>query len=249
VSPPFTRPLPVIVSAATFDPATLSLAGWWRANSTTGYQNSTGTFDGVASAGSSGSRDLTQATGGNRPADGTAINGHTPPDFDATDDYVEGTTVGTFISTTAYRYWALVYIDAISTNSANPYDNDAIWYESGQNFGLHVRDNAGTKTAYAYHWDGAAKAASATISTGAWTLIQARYDGTDIRLKVDNGTVQTAAASTATGTTTTNLRLGAPATLVLDGRIADVGFLTTAGSDADFDDIRTYVNARYGLSL
>lgn len=250
---PFTRHIPIIASSAVFDPATLSLTGWWRANSTTQYQNSTGTWTGTASAGGSGSRNLTQATSGQRPADGTALNGHTPPDFDGFDDVeANATAISTLLSASAWRMWTLVNLDAIAANSAASYSNDCLVTDSGAFWGVFVRNNAGTHTVYAYQWDGAEKFASTTATlTGAWVLIQARYDGSNIRLKVNSTSVVTGAAgsiSTTTGTLSVGARDSAgngPS----NGRMAELGLLASAGSDADFDDIRTYVNARYGLSL
>jgi len=235
--------------AATFDPSTLSLTGWWRADGSTGYANSTGTFDGVASAGSSGSRDLTQGTAANRPADGTALNGHTPPDFDGTDDAVaSASAISTFVSASAWFFWALVNIDAIANNNASAFSNDLVFGDSSQFFGIHLKANGGSPLVQAYQWDGAEKKAEASISTSTWTAILARYDGTNIRLKVNNGAVQTAAAgniTTLTGTT----RCSHTTTYPFNGRIADMGVMSAAESDARWDDIRTYLNARYGVSV
>lgn len=233
--------------AGGFDPATLTLTGWWRADGSTGYQNSTGTWDGVASAGGSGSRDLTEAT--NKPADGPALNGHTPPDFDGTNNReANATAISTMLSASAWRGWWLVNCDAIATNSATSYLNDCIMDDSGGFWGIFLRANGGSPLVYAYQWDGAEKKAQESISTGGWALIQARYDGTNIRLKVNSGSVQTAAAGNIS-TTTGTIRCGYNVTTAFNGRMADIGLLASAGSDADFDDIRSYVNARYGLSL
>lgn len=240
------------VAAAVFDPATLSLTGWWRADSTTGYV--AGTWDGVASAGGSGSRDLTQGTGGQQPGTSISYSGHTAPDFDGTDDVLaNATAISTMLSASAWRGWWLVHIDAISANSATSYLNDCIMQDSGAYWGIYARANGGSPLVYAYQWDGAEKAASANlVGVGVdRILIQARYDGTDIRLKVNGGTVQTAAAGSIS-TTTGTIVCGAADSAgnrPFNGQMLDVGLLATAGSDADFDDIIEYVNDRYGLSF
>jgi len=240
--------------ASSFDAATLSLNGFWRAHSSTteGYDSTTGTWDGVASAGGSGSRNLTQGTAGERPAAGTAINGLTPPDFDGTDDNLEsGVALSTFVSASAWFAWALVNIDAIALNSASSFSNDAVLTDLGLFWGIFLRANGGSPLVYAYQWDGAEKKAQESITTGGWNLICARYDGTNIRLRVNAGTVQTAAAGNIT-TLTNNLICGA-ASLVgaqpYNGRMADVGLMSSAESDSRFDDIKAYVNSRYGLAL
>jgi hypothetical protein len=229
-----------------FDPgASMSLTGWWRANSTTGYV--AGTWDGVASLGSSGSRDLTEAT--NPPSTGTTINGHTAPDFDGSNDRLaNGTAISTMLTGSAWLGWWLVYIDAIATNSGTSYQNDVVMDDSGAFWGIFVRANGGSPLVYAYQWDGAEKAASASIATGAWQLIMARYDGTNIRLKVNSGSIVTAAAGSIS-TTTGTIRCGYNGATAFNGRMADVGLVAGATGDSDFDDIKSYVNTRYGLSL
>jgi hypothetical protein len=233
-------------ATATFDPATLSLTGWWRADSTTGYV--AGTWDGVASAGGSGSRDLTQGTGANQPGTGVAIDGHTAPDFDGTNDFLtNATAISTMLSASAWRMWALIYIDAIAINDAISYNNDTVVCDTGLFWAVTLRENAGSPLVYAYQWDGAEKRVSQTVTTSAWNLIQARYDGTNLRLKVNSSSVLTAAAGNIS-TTTGSLIVGAGSAVgakPFNGRIADMGLLASAGTDADFDDIRNYCIARY----
>jgi hypothetical protein len=234
-------------ATATFDPATLSLTGWWRADSTTGYV--AGTFDGVASAGGSGSRDLTQGTGANQPGTGVAIDGHTAPDFDGTNDFLtNATAISTMLSASAWRMWALIQTDAIATNDATSYNNDTVICDTGLFWGVFLRNNAGTQSVYAYQWDGAEKAVSITASiTGNYTLIQARYDGSNVRLKVNGSSVSTVAAgniSTTTGTIVCGAGSGIGAR-PYNGRIIDCGLLAAAGADADFENIRNYCIARY----
>jgi hypothetical protein len=238
------------VTTATFDPATLSLTGWWRADGGTGYV--AGTFDGVASAGGSGSRDLTQGTGANQPATGTTINGHTAPDFDGTNDYLINTTaISTMLSASAWRMWALIYIDAIAINDAAAYNNDTVICDTGAFWGIHLRANGGSPLLYAYQWDGAEKKVTENITTGAWHLVQARFDGSTLYVRLNSNGTQSVAAgniSTTTGTIVCGAGSGAGAK-PFNGRIADLGLLASAGSETDFDNIRTYINARYALAV
>jgi len=233
-------------SAAAYDPAVLSLTGWWRADGASGYDDSSGVWYGVASAGSSSGRNLTEAT--NFPSAGTAVNGHTPPDFDGSNDVLaNATAISTMLTASAWFGWWLVNIDAIATSSGTSYSNDVIMNDSGAYWGIHLSSASGGLV-YAYQWDGAEKAVSAAIGTGAWTLICARYDGTNLRLKVDSGTVQTVAAGNIS-TTTGTIQCGYNVATAYNGRMADIGLMASAGSDALFDDIKEYVNDRYSLSL
>ncbi len=223
-----------------FNPATLDLSGWWRASF------SESPWVGTASAGSSGSRDLTEAT--NPPVTGAAVNGLVPADFDGTNDVLtNATAISTLLSASAWSMWALVNLDAINTNNADVWLNDPILCDTGAFWGVHLKSGG---TVHAFQWDGASKSVSETISTGAWALVQAKYNGTNLLLRVNSGSWQSAAAgniSTLTGT----LRAGVTPTggHALDGRIAEIGIADLVISDADFDNIKSYVNSRYALSL
>lgn len=221
-------------------PASLSLTGWWRAS----YSGSP--WVGTASAGSSGSRDLTEAT--NPPATGSALNGLTPADFDGVNDLLtNATTLTDYITASAYFGWVLFNADTVSGGSA--FNGPNIIADTGGFWGVAVFDLGGTPTVGPWHWDGGAKNALATISTGAWNLACWRYDGVDIRLKLNSGSiVTTAAGSVSTLTGTMEVGNGFSA-IFIDGRVAEIGLMASAGTDALFDDIRSYVNTRYALSL
>jgi hypothetical protein len=226
--------------SAAFDPATLTLTGWWRGS----YSGSPWT--GTASAGSSGSRDLTEAT--NPPGTGSAVNGFTPADFDGTNDVLtNATAISTLLSASAWSMWALVNLDAINTNNADVWLNDPILNDSGAFWGVHLKSGG---TVHAYQWDGASKSVSETVSTGGWALVQAKYNGTNLLLRVNSGSWQSAAAgniSTLTGT----LRAGVTPTggHALDGKVLELALAASALSDANFDNVKSYVNSRYALSL
>ena len=231
-------------SASVFDPATLSLTGWWRGSF------SASPWVGTASAGSSGTRDLTEGT--NAPASGSAVNGFNPADFDGTNDELSNaTTMGTLLSASAWMAWVLFWADGIDTSNADAtaYNNDALICDAGQFWGIHLRN---TPTVQIYQWDGAAKVNAHAISTGAWNLICARYDGTNLRSSLNGGAITSLAAGNIT-TTTHALKVGenaAGSPSYLDGKILDIGMMASAGSDANITtDIKAYVNSRYNLAL
>jgi hypothetical protein len=86
---------------AVFDPATLSLTGWWRA----AYAGSP--WAPTASAGTSGTanRDLGVDSGAATPSVGTALNGLDTADFDgSTQSMADGdSTLDTYVSAAAYE--------------------------------------------------------------------------------------------------------------------------------------------------
>lgn len=239
-----TRPRPSGTVPA-FDPATLTLTGWWRAS----YSGSP--WAGTASAGGSGSQSLTEAS--LSPSVGTAVSGVTPPDFNGTDDRLAGAACSTFFTTTHYSGWALVKVDTIGTDSAthNANEHIATTLGTGQ-WGIYLRDNgAGTVNVTHRAFGSSVERTVATAFTkSTWQLVQWRADGLTLEIRVNGG----AWASAATGTINSlaaALELGRNPNQneFLDGAILDFGTCQLKLNDATFDDIKSYANARYGLAL
>lgn len=239
-------------STPVFDPATLALTGWWRAS----YSGSP--WVGTASAGASGSRDLTEAT--NPPAVGAAVNGLTPADFDGTNDRLSNATaMSSFLTTTDFSGWALIDVDAISSNNAAPAastNNVCVFCTLGTGqLGLYLRSGGGTAGAplVGLHILGASvdRTVTADFATGSPQLVRFKQSGGSIAVAVNGG-----AWSTATGGTINSLAAALDVgrnpsqTLWLNGRIIDVALSQAVISDGDYTSIRTgYINSRYALSL
>lgn len=226
-----------------FDPATLALTGWWRGSF------AASPWVGTASAGSSSTNDATEAT--NPPAVGSDLNGYDSADFDGTNDLLSADgTMADYINATAYSAWALVYIDAIATDSGTIYQNDPPMADSGAYWGAYLQSTG--PMVVVYH-NGLTIEGTATVSitTGAWALIQWKYDGTDLSVRVNSGAWDSMAVDElrAAGLTTT-LQHGHNYNVAwFNGRAVDLGVADTAFSDGTFDDIKDYVNDRYGLAL
>jgi len=230
----------VAAGAPVFDPATLSLTGWWRAS----FSGSNPA--GVASAGSSGSNNL--SNGSNPPAATGTLNGLTVADFDGTNDEYAGAAFSTYWATSAWSGWVLVNIDAINTNDTGNYAlNDVLVGTDGTaEIAVYLR-SAGPVVGVTI---GSGVGAEVSISTGAWALVQFKgstaFAGKAIR--VNSGTWQTQAGGTI-GSLAANLSIGDLAGGFLDGKIAEIGLTNSFLSDATFDDIKSYINSRYALSL
>jgi hypothetical protein len=231
--------------AAGFDPATLAPTGWWR------ISFSGSPWTGTASAGTSGSNNLTEAT--NPPTATGTLNGFTLADFDGTNDILGGGAFTTYYDADGYSGWALVFVDAITTNSGSSFLNDAIVSDSGGIHEIYLTDNgAGTVNVGISHYNGTTEPlATATFATGAWKLVQWKYDGTNIKIRVNGGAWSSTAAGGNLDASGANLRVGGNynGTIFTDQKIAEVGLADLVISDADFDNIKSYVNSRYGLSL
>lgn len=245
-APPFGKGLPFWgpiknPSGSVFDPATLALTGWWRGS----FAGSP--WVGTASAGTSANQDMTEAT--NPPSVGATLNGYATADFDGTNDrFVLDDVASTYVTAAAFSGWCLVYADVISTNNATVYENDGPIAQVGGYWGISFK-SAGEALFYMY--DGAIQTTpAATFAAGAWQLVQWKYDGTNIKIRVNSGAWQSTAAGNL-GSTAEALRAGGNYSLVqfLDGRIADMALSKVAFSDGTFDDIKSYANGRYGLAL
>lgn len=227
-----------------FNPASLALTAWWRGS----YGGSP--WVGTASAGASGSRNLTEAI--NPPAVGTAVNGFTPAAADGSNDILQnGTAIGTFLPTAAYFYWVLFYVDTINASSnaalASAFNNEALFSDSGGFIGCSLL-TTGTKL-QVWNFDTTGKGNEHSISTGAWTLVCARYDGVNIRSRVNSGSILSAASGAYDDGTAGLLVFRNFGVRFANSRILDLGMMASAETDARFTDIKTYVNARYALAL
>jgi len=237
-------------SAGTYNPAVLALTGWWR-------DMGGSPWTGVASAGTSGSNGATEAT--NPPSAGTSLNGHVTSNFDGTNDHINMSgTEDTYLNNTDGSGWVLFNADTATADAGagvrqnNPQffaDNNGVMGVGFSTAGIHL-----------FVVDGSNGTTEKVIAcaTGGWHLLQFKfhYPTLDMRLRLDNGSWQQTTAGFGTGLSTTlsgntcasGGKLGASSPF-FDGRIADMGISDTFISDTDFDNIRTYINARYSLAI
>lgn len=233
-------------SAAGFDPATLSLTGWWRGS----YTGSP--WVGTASAGSSGSRDVSEAT--NPPSVGSAQNGFTPADFDGTNDQlVAALGCNSFFTDSAGGGWILAKANSAAADpgAGSRYDAPGLLVESGAGTTFGVNYSTAGVSIDAY--DGASWVERAVaMSTGAYHLIFFRWNTSVLELGVDSGAMSSTAFTgidTLAGGNALVLGRNYNSVAVFDGDILDAGTFNTFPSDTDRANVRTYVNARYALSL
>lgn len=228
--------------ASGFDPATLSLSGWWRAS----YAGDP--WVGVASAGASGARDLTAGTA---PGTGSALNGLAPADFNgSTHTLVNANTTADFFSAAAWSMIVLFNADTAQAYGADEYDNESLISTTGAaaaEIGMAFSANGvSVWQADGGGWPGVTVA----CGTAGWHLARAKYDGTDIKLSIDSGAYSSGAAGNIV-TTTETLQVGVDwfASQFFDGKIAEIMFAQTDLSDGTLDNIKSYINARYALAL
>ncbi len=235
-------------STPAFNPATLSLTGWWRAN----YTGSP--WVGVASAGSSGSRELTEGT--NPPATGSAINGLTPADFDGTNDMLNASTVGAtnlehYFTTSAYSYSLLIWADSATADAGNSDGYTMPGLIGDGSFATPMGCSFSSSGIRAWHnasgnWDSVAVA----CSTGGLRSVQVRYNGTTLSTRVNGGSWSDQARGNVGISLAAGFRIGRNyASVFFDGKIVDIMTASTALTDTNFNNINAYYNSRYGTSF
>jgi hypothetical protein len=222
----------------------LSLTGWWRGSYTASP------WAGTQSAGASATQNLTQAT--NPPLAGPPLNGFTTADFNGTSSTFDGAPVATFHSTTTFSGWALVHVDSINTDSATWSQNDAIVCTNGTGqFGIYLRDNgAGVVTVGLAILSTVDRTVTTTFVKNSWQLVQWKSDGATMSIRV-NGSAWASTTAGSLGSLAAALDVGRNPgqNNFLDGRVAEIGLAAVQLTEAQFDAVRTYASARYGLTL
>jgi hypothetical protein len=231
---------------AVFDPATLSLTGWWRA----AYAGSP--WAPTASAGTSGTanRDLGVDSGAATPSVGTALNGLDTADFDgSTQSMADGdSTLDTYVSAAAYTGSALVYPRAAAAPAGNIYDNPQLIADiSGAAFGLAWS----TSGFAAWHDDGTFNSTPwVACSADAWHRVDWKLTGGSLKIRVDSGVWSSAAKGNITVAGLTVVpRIGRNwSNTRMSMLLAELMLADTAIADADLDSIGgSYDADRYGL--
>lgn len=243
-----------VVGAVTA-PASLSLTGWWRA------PFSSSPWVGTASADpTTAFKNLTE--GVNPPAAGSPLNGLNGADFVGTNDTLTTPSAGGTTGLILQSGWSigiLCVIDSISTSNAFYENNDPLiyWNNGGDVVGISLSSASGGLVS---HWARDTVAMRQTtptaISTGVPAFVQATFDGSNIRCRVNGGAWQTQAMTGgAFGTITSSpgtMRIGQRTLATaqfFDGKIYEIITASSAITDGQFDQIRTYMNSRYGITV
>ncbi len=231
-------------SVAAFDPATLSLTGWWRASF------SASPWVGVASAGGSSGQNLTEAT--NPPGTGGGdLNSLTPPDFDGTNDLLGGANTGTFYASTAG--FAAILFNADTAQAAGPeaYNSPPFVSDAGgpsTHLGFATNGIWGT----VYNGTSWFKPTAIACATGAWHWAFMWWVTGTLSIQLDRGTPNsvaiTGAGTVSLGANALRVGRGPVGPKFFDGRIAEI-MLSNTDLSAQISNIVSYGNSRYALSL
>jgi hypothetical protein len=130
------------------------------------------------------------------------------------------------------------------------YGDAAIFTLGGSNLGLTFTTAGATGFAY----DGAYKSNSVACPTGAYHLVMMRTNGTTLGMTIDSAAEIRIACGPFIngGGAGVASRVGSaytPGTPFFDGRILELMVSNAALTDADYANLKRYVNARYALAL
>lgn len=221
--------------AALFDPATLSHTLLYLPD----YAYP---WTGAASAGTSGGRNLTNATAGARPAVGAGANGHASADFDGVDDLLDSpinTTVA--LSAAASTVWFIAKARTVPADSGIAYDQGTLFVDAAngdQNIGL---TNAGLRCAY---YASGYKERSLACAPGAWFFGCVRHGSGDLALRVNGTWTAPVACGNLSYLGTGLVRVGkAYGAYNFDGEVLAYGVSNTAFVDEEIDDLHSYMQA------
>ncbi len=226
---------------AVFDPATLNLSGWWRANYTGAP------WAARASAGTSlANGDLT--TNGSDPTTGAAQNGLTPAEFNGSANNLRNTTdITSFATTTASTIIALFLADGPAASpTGNIYDDNALLVDGNGDYGLTFTSSGITGFAY----DGGYQSKSVACSTGSYHLVMMRHDGANLGMTLDSAAEVTQACGTlAVLTGFIGVGRGYAGGRYFDGRILELMTSQVTLTPTNYANVKSYVNSRYALAL
>jgi hypothetical protein len=159
-----------------------------------------------------------------------------------------------FIAAGGYSVVVLFYADTAGSDFGASAPYEAAAFVTGTGGGASFAVGYSTSGVRAGHnasgsWDSAAKAAS----TGAWHLAIVTHDGTNLKVWVDDMSGG-AEATQAMGDVTTGgwtLRVGAnySGLNLLDGKLLELMTAKSAFDLATRNNLKSYVNATYALSL
>jgi len=229
-----------------FDPATLALTVYLDGAD---YNAGTGAWAGKASAGSSSSHSASSS--GANPTAGATLNGIATVAFarSLVQSLLLDYPLSSLVSASAWSAWCLCNLNAADTDQALYENNDCIFADTGGGYlQMGYRQTGPHHGVEQYH--SGTHVAEATFTTGAWQLLQWRYDGANVQARTNAGVwVPTAAGSI--DVLTNHCRIGSNYSNAhfIDGLVASFGMAATSFDDATFENIRKSLNARWGLSL
>ncbi len=190
---------------------------------------------------------VTQGTLANQPVfRASQVNGKPAVEFDGTGDIL-GTASGLSAFMTATQYTAVVVYRADTVTRAGHYTGHQMVSDGyNGNFALGLNTDSPYNNAFLYNWGGADKAANVSSRGSEWHYLVGRLDtglvGAALTVWADVFGTGTNSAAALAGVTRP-IKIGDG----FDGMIAEVLVYNTALSDSLVNDLRTYIEGKYGI--
>lgn len=185
------------------------------------------------------------------PSVGSAVNGFTPADYNGTTHNLsmDPTQLLSLFGASAGGGFDLIWVDATVSDPGAGTERSGmgIWDDAGgTQVGLYHSTGG---VAFCVSDSGGHKAAVTPCSIGAWHLVQYRYSGTNIEVRVDGGAWSVTACGDPVNLTAV-LRFGNSwLNNFFDGKSLCRATSTSRWDDTTFDAIRTTLNLKYGLAI
>ncbi len=152
------------------------------------------------------------------------------------------------VTPTTKLIFAGVKVRAATAYTTNPWVSDALLFDAGGYFGLHVMQSSlgdGSLIATAYNYSSGTERADQPIGTNQWLVITMSQQGGTLRCRV-NGGAWASVSSAATSTLANNLRITDGSTL--DADIAHIAVVNTAQTDAAISAVEHWIANDLGIT-
>lgn len=152
------------------------------------------------------------------------------------------------VTSTTKLIFAGVKVRAAGAYTTSPWVSDALLFDAGGYFGLHVMQSEigdGSLIATAYNYSSGTERADQPIGTNQWLVITMSQQGGTLRCRV-NGGAWASVPSAATSTLANNVRITDGSTL--DADIAHIAVVNTAQTDAAISAIERWIANDLGIT-
>lgn len=157
-------------------------------------------------------------------------------------------SAGSIVTSTTKLIFAGVRVRAADTYTSNPWTANAILFDAGGYFGLHVMQSSlgdGSLIATAYNYSSGTERADQPIGTNQWLVITMSQQGGALRCRV-NGGAWASVSSAATSTLANNLRITDGSTL--DADMAHIAVVNTAKTDGAISAVERWIANDLGIT-
>lgn len=225
--------------AGEIDPDSLALSGNW-------YDFAATPWEGIASAGASLGRDLIN---GAAPTVGANFGSHPSASFDGTQYLQQALTVDSFLSPDEYTIEVICEAASLATAQTEPYEEPLLFGDNNGNLYLAI-SAAGVRIGHHDGGGGDWTPYAAVPATGTKMCIQAVYNGTTAKVRVNGGTWQSVARATAVNMDAGTPRVGVnyASNKFFTGKMARIHTSLVAESDSTLDGTYAHAQTNFGVA-